>query len=52
MKFELSLRIVEKLELSNSTKVRPVGVELFCADRQTVGHDEASTRLSPFFELT
>jgi hypothetical protein len=31
-------------------KIRPVEAELFCAERQTDGHDEADSRLSQFCE--
>ena len=32
-------------------KIRRVGAELFHADRQTDGHDEANSRFSQFCEL-
>ena len=31
-------------------KIRPVGVELFCANRRTDRHDEANSRFSQFCE--
>ena len=31
-------------------KIRPVGAELFHADRRPDGHDEANSRISQFFE--
>jgi len=34
--------------MSNFMKIRPVGVELFHADRRTDGHDEANLRFSQF----
>jgi hypothetical protein len=34
--------------MSNFIKVRPVGAQLFHADRRTDGHDEAYSRFSEF----
>jgi len=34
------------LQISNFMKIRPVGAELFHADRQTDRHDEANSHLS------
>ena len=31
-------------------KIRPVGAELFHAERRTDGHDEANNRFSKFYE--
>ena len=36
--------------MSNFIKFRPVGAELFHADRPSDGHDEASSRFSQFCE--
>jgi hypothetical protein len=37
-------------QISSFTKIRPVGAELFHADRQTDGHDEANSQFSQFCE--
>jgi len=37
-------------EISNFTKIRPVGGEMFHADRQTVRQDEANSRFSQLCE--
>ena len=37
-------------QISNFTRIRPVGAELFHADRQTDTHDEANNRFSQFCE--
>jgi hypothetical protein len=37
-------------QISNSVKIRPVGVELFHADRWTDTHDEANGRISQFWK--
>jgi hypothetical protein len=36
--------------MKNFTKICPVGAELFHADGQTRGHDEANSRFSQFCE--
>jgi hypothetical protein len=36
--------------MSSLIKIRLVGAELFHADRQTDGHDEANSRFSQFCE--
>jgi hypothetical protein len=36
--------------MSNFIKFRPVGAELFHADRPSDGHDEANSRFSQFCE--
>jgi hypothetical protein len=36
--------------MSDFIKIRPVGAELFHADRRTDGHDEANSRFSQFYE--
>jgi hypothetical protein len=36
MKLEISLKIFETTQISNFMKLRPVGAELFHADRRTV----------------
>jgi hypothetical protein len=43
-------RFSKKDQLSNSIKIRPVGAELFHADRQTDKDDEGSSRFSQFCE--
>ena len=52
MKLEFSRQIFEKSTNIIFIKIRPVGAELFHADRQTDGrtdgHDEADSRLSQF----
>jgi len=51
MKPEFSRQILERnTQISNFMKIRPVGAELFRADRQTDIHDEANSRLSQFCE--
>jgi hypothetical protein len=47
MKFEL---LPKNTQISNFIKLRPVGAELFPADRHTDGHDEANSRFSQFYE--
>jgi len=49
MKLEFS-RIRKKKQISNFIKIRPVGGNLFYADRQTDRHQEANSRFSHFFE--
>jgi len=39
-------------EVSNFMKIRPLGAELFYADRQKDRHEEANSRLSQFHEST
>jgi len=45
---------LKNIEISDVMKIRPVGVELFCADgqtdRQTDRHDEANSHFSQFCE--
>jgi hypothetical protein len=41
-------RFSKNPEISNFTKIRPVGGELFHADGRTEKHDEANSRLSQF----
>jgi len=50
-KFEISRQIFEKI-LKNQIfmKISPVEAELFHADGQTDGHDEANSRFSKFCE--
>ena len=36
--------------MSNLMKIRPVGVELFCADRRKDERDKANSRFSQFCE--
>ena len=51
MKLELSRQILKKyIQISNLMKIRPVGAELFYADRWTDGHDDANGRFSRFCE--
>ena len=38
------------LKVSNITKIRPVGAELFHADGQADRHDEANARFTEFCE--
>ena len=40
----------KNLEISNFMQIRPVGAELFRADRQTDRHDKANSRFSQFCE--
>jgi hypothetical protein len=54
MKLEFSQQIFEKKKkkdsIPNFIKIRPVEAELFHADGQTDGHDEASSRFPQFSE--
>jgi hypothetical protein len=55
MKLKFSRQIFEnkkKAQISNFIKIRPVGVELFHADRQTDGHHKDNDRFSQFCEGT
>ena len=49
---EFSRQIFEKKknQISDFMKIRPVGVELFHADRRTYRHDEANSRFPQFCE--
>jgi hypothetical protein len=51
-----SLRIFENTEMPNFKKIRPVGAELFHADRQMDGrtgtHDDPNNRFAQFSEHT
>jgi hypothetical protein len=40
----------KKTQILSFIKIRPVGAELFHADGQTDGHDEANGRFSQFCE--
>jgi hypothetical protein len=40
----------KKALISSFIKIRPVGAELFHADRRTDGHDEANSHFSQFRE--
>jgi hypothetical protein len=46
MKLEFFRLPFEKTQISNFTKIRPVGVELFHAHRQSDRYDEAKSRFS------
>jgi hypothetical protein len=51
MKLEFSRQIFEKeARISSFIKIRPVEIDLFHADRQKDGHDEANRRFSQFCE--
>jgi hypothetical protein len=50
MQIEFSQQIFEMSQISSFIKVRPVGAELFHADRKTDGHDEANSRISQVCE--
>jgi hypothetical protein len=58
VRFQLQLNLLERLakkyQIPNLTKIRPVGAELFHADRrpnrQTDRHDEANSRSSRLYE--
>jgi hypothetical protein len=38
----------KKAQISNAIKIRPVGAQLFHADRQTDGHGKANNRFCNF----
>ena len=46
MKFESFGQISKNIHISNLMKIRLMGAELFHADGQTDGHDEAKSSLS------
>jgi len=46
MKLEISRQISRNKKISNVTKIRPEGAELFHMDRQTDRYDEANNRFS------
>jgi hypothetical protein len=48
MKREFSRRIFEKSSVSNLISIRPVGVELFHADRQTDGRTDITKLIVAF----
>jgi hypothetical protein len=52
MKLDFLDRFSKKAQISSFTKIRPVGAELFHADRdgRKNGHDEASSHFSQFCE--
>jgi hypothetical protein len=55
MKLEFSGQISEKkkkAQILSFIKIRPVGSELFHADGQTDGHDEANSHFLQFLECT
>jgi hypothetical protein len=50
MKLEFSQRIFQNTQISNFMKIRPVGAELFRADRRKYSHNEANSRFSQFYK--
>jgi hypothetical protein len=48
IKLEFSGHIFKKAQIKFFTKIRQVGAELFHADGQTDGHNEANSRFSQF----
>jgi 16S rRNA G1207 methylase RsmC len=50
MKLQFSRQILEKSQLPNLMKIRPVGIELFHAGGRTDGHNEVNSRFSQFCE--
>jgi hypothetical protein len=52
MKPEFSRQIFKNTRILNLMKIRPVAVDLFHADGQTDGHDEANSRSSQLWERT
>jgi len=54
VRFQCNLNFLNRFSknphISNLMKIRPVGVELFHADRRTDRHDEANSRSSQFCE--
>jgi hypothetical protein len=50
MKVEFSRQIFEKTQTSSFIKILAMGAELFHADKQTDGHDEANSRFLQFCE--
>ena len=47
---ETSRKIFKETQISNFMKIRPVGAEVFHADRRTSRHDEANNRFSQLRE--
>ena len=53
MKLEFSRQFSEKKnQICNLMNIRPMGAELFHAERRTDGHEEANSRFSQFCERT
>jgi hypothetical protein len=50
MKLQFSRQVFEKAQISSSSKMRPVGAELYYEDRQADRYDEANSRFSQFCE--
>jgi hypothetical protein len=50
LEFSRTITKKKKAQVSSFIKIRPVGAELFHADWQTDGHDEANSRFSRFYE--
>ena len=48
MRVEYSGQILKNTQILNFMKIRPVGAEMFHADRRTDKHDEANSRFSQF----
>jgi hypothetical protein len=50
--YEISIyrQIFEKVQISNFMKIRPVGAELFHAERPPDRNDVSNSRISQFFE--
>jgi hypothetical protein len=48
MKFQFSLQIFEKAQISSFIKIRPMGAELFHADRRTERQTDMTKRIVAF----
>jgi len=48
MKLEFSRKIIENAQISNTMKIRPMGAQVFRADRYTDRHEAANRRFSQF----
>jgi hypothetical protein len=49
MKIEFSRKISENPQISGFTKIRPIGAELFHADRPTEGQTGMTKQIAAFF---
>ena len=50
IKFHFLDRFLKNIQISNVTKMHPVGAELLHTDKWTRGQDKANSRLSQFYD--